>query len=769
MVRGLRYISISLCTSIFPRRTISFFQFVLFVCVGLLDTQGGKKPVGANPSRGHHHNTVYHHHSASHGGHAAATARVEMPPGFIDSFSFWTAPTPAWPGHSQASEPDAASNNSRGATKLAQTAFEINTANMLTPAIMATEQLSTVTKSRSWPFLGNGVVISPNSGSMRRVDDERQGSAAASQSEPKHAPPWTKELSLHLMQQPTTSRSRSPSRSGSTSGAAEEFSAMAKDDPHAAPLPGHHRSRSHEGLGSEAKHTDTSPRQTLYALRRNRSSSDDVAADDDNAHGSGDENDDGDQRDDHKKKVPPSDRPQAGGETPPRPSSSAAFDALSERSSRDERDSGSLSADIRKRNAERAISCGSSDGGGRHGDIESVDEAGALWACLSSLTGRVAGAEQRDQARLLSLESTVKAQHARLESYEQQQQQQLWQQQQLLQQQQHQSRQPQQRLPAAGAKKPARKLPIAVGEAPPVGNGGSIASGEQARTEPGDVPKTTAAATTTAAPTASAAATAANSRLSPKSTTFVPPSAGAVVTNGSSSSTSVGNVKSSGNGMASISSSTATKTSANANNNSGGALDPSSAEGLRRVTERVRTLEGRQGALQSKVAALDGVLGRTGAAWAASLKKLAAHTGLFATSAPDANGADQTSRSSSSSGACSSSSSSSSSASSNGGNGSSTGTSSGAVSGASSDGSSSSGENKTSEANKVSKAKDSSKVAAADEKMVQVPEALLESLVARIGALETALEASRKNESSSSPTRAGAAEAAAGDAAATTE
>lgn len=69
----------------------------------------------------------------------------------------------------------------------------------------------------------------------------------------------------------------------------------------------------------------------------------------------------------------------------------------------------------------------------------------------------------------------------------------------------------------------------------------------------------------------------------------------------------------------------------------------------------------------------------------------------------------------------------------------------------------------------MSKAKDSSKVAAADEKMVQVPEALLESLVARIGALETALEASRKNESSSSPTRAGAAEAAAGDAAATTE
>jgi len=658
-----------------------------------------------------------------------------MPPGFIDSFSFWTAPTPAWPGTSLPAEPDAASNNSRGATKLAQTAFEINAANMHPPVLSATEHLSTVTKSRSWPFLGNGVVISPNSAdAMRRADDERQSAAAASQTEPTNAPPWTKELSLHLMQRSeigSTSRSRSPSRGGS-SGAAEEFSAMAKDDP----MPGHRRAHSPDSPGSEAKRTDTSPRQTLCALRRNRSSSDDVADHDD---GTGDDNDP-DQREGHEKKVPPSERPHAGGVSLPGPSSSAAFDSLTERSSREERgSSGSLSANIRKRNAERAISCGSSDGG-RHGDIESIDEAGALWACLSSLTGRVAGAEQRDQARLLSLETTVKAQHARLENYErlQQQQQQLWQQ--------------QQRAPATGTKKPARKLPSNAAEPTSASSDGSVATSDQPRTELGDLLKTT---TTAASAATAASTTAATSRLSPKSSTFIPPSAvAAIATDGSSSGATGGIVNVNSNGPA-VSNSSATKNNANANIHNGGALDPSSAEGLRRVTERVRTLEGRQGALQSKVAALDGVLGRTGAAWAASLKKLAAHTGLLTATAPDA--ADQTSSNSSSSSnnninssGASSNGNSSSSASSNGHKGRVANS-----NGHSSDGSSS-GENKSSDASEVSKAKDGSKAAAADEKMVQVPEALLESLVARITALETALEASRKDGEPSAPADAAA-------------
>jgi len=46
---------------------------------------------------------------------------------------------------------------------------------------------------------------------------------------------------------------------------------------------------------------------------------------------------------------------------------------------------------------------------------------------------------------------------------------------------------------------------------------------------------------------------------------------------------------------------------------------------LWKMGERIRTVEGRHGILQSKVSALDTVLGRTGAAWVAGLRRLVDH------------------------------------------------------------------------------------------------------------------------------------------------
>jgi hypothetical protein len=46
---------------------------------------------------------------------------------------------------------------------------------------------------------------------------------------------------------------------------------------------------------------------------------------------------------------------------------------------------------------------------------------------------------------------------------------------------------------------------------------------------------------------------------------------------------------------------------------------------LRKLGDRLRTVEGRQGALQSKVAAADTVLGRTGSAWTATLQSFQRH------------------------------------------------------------------------------------------------------------------------------------------------